>query len=89
MMPSARTGWRCHPGCRDRRPPAAGVARKVAELLDARRLTIAQMTAYLADTYRVDRFAELCFSHADSILLGLRDGVLADVIATYPTEEQP
>lgn len=78
-----RTGPRCHPMCRDRRPPAPGVAARVAAFLDRKGVDPSQMSAYLAD-FGVERFADLCYSHADSIDVGLRKSILLDDVRAYP-----
>ena len=75
---------RCASFCRDRRPPAEGAARKVAEELERQDRTPAQMRALLADVFEVERFSELCYSHADAIKVGLTKSILADDLATYP-----
>lgn len=54
------------------------MARKVADELERRGLEPAVMSAYLADTLAVERFSDLCYSHADAILVGLTKSVLAD-----------
>lgn len=74
----------CHPDCRDPRPPAPGVAGKVAVILERKGIDPSQMSGYLRDDCRVARFADLCYSHATSIHEGLSKGVLADDIRTYP-----
>lgn len=74
----------CHPTCRDRRPPERGVASRVAATTERMKIQPAQVSAYLADAFGVQRFADLCYSHADAIDLGLRKGILADDIRAYP-----
>ena len=73
----------CHSTCRDPRPPAPGVARDVAVQLDRLGLSTAAMAGWLADVAHVDRFRDLCYSHADAILYGLARGILADDVATF------
>ena len=73
----------CVEGCRDLRPPAPGTAQRVAVALDRTRRTPAQMRAYLADL-GVERFSDLCYSHADAIYVGLTKAILADDLARYP-----
>lgn len=75
----------CHPTCRDHRPPAPGVAAEVATLLERKRIPPAAMTAELA-TLSVARFRDLCYSHAASILTGLKYGVLEDDLRAHAAE---
>ena len=74
---------RCAPFCRDPRPPARGVARAVADEISRAGIPPEAMSAYLADVYRVGRFADLCYSHAGGIEEGLRLGILAVDLAVY------
>ena len=80
------SGPRCHPTCRDHRPPAPGVASRVAATLERMKIQPSQMSAYLADSLNVRRFADLCYSHASAIDEGLRKSILADDIRAYPVE---
>jgi hypothetical protein len=72
----------CHPTCRDRRPPREGDAAQVAALLDRKRIPPEAMTALLAE-WQVDRFRDLCYSHASAILHGLRHGILEDDLRAH------
>lgn len=73
----------CHPTCRDPRPPKDGDARAAADALERHGLPPAAMSGWLADQLDVARFRDLCYSHADAIVLGLTKGVLADDVAQY------
>lgn len=77
----------CHPTCRDPRPPAPGTASRVARTLDRLGIEPSQMTAYLRDDCRVERFADLCFTHSIGVDEGLRKSILADDIRAYPARE--
>lgn len=68
----------CHPSCRDPRPPAAGVATRVHHVMQGKGLPPQAMTVLLGRQFHVERFAELCYSHAHGIEHGLTKGILAD-----------
>lgn len=54
-------------------------------LLERKRIPPAAMTAELA-TLSVGRFRDLCYSHAESILAGLKHGILADDLRAHAAE---
>jgi hypothetical protein len=68
----------CAPFCRDPRPQRPGVARRTADALDRAKVPPAAMTGYLAATFGVGRFAELCASHAEAVAAGVTKGILLD-----------
>jgi hypothetical protein len=81
------TSSRCAPFCRDPRPPASGVAARLAKVLDRADIPPEVMTGYLATTFQVRRFADLCFSHADAILIGATKGILLDDLRSIRDRE--
>ena len=76
----------CHPTCRDPRTSDRSVAVSVAATVERKRIRPAQVSAFLADRFGVERFADLCHSHAAAVDQGLRKSVLADDIRAYPAE---
>jgi hypothetical protein len=78
----------CVPGCyASRRSPAPGAAARVAALLEDRNVDPALLSAWLAAWVgRPDaRFRDLCYSHADSVAVGLAKGVLLDDVLAAGT----
>lgn len=73
----------CHSTCRDHRPPPQGTARAVAIELDRQSIEPATMVRWLRAFFGVERFRDLCYSHATAVEDGLRRSILADMIREH------
>lgn len=67
----------CLPRCRDPRGQRPGIAHEVWDELRRQHIDTDAMRVWLHD-WGVDRFGELCWSHASGVLDGLTKGILAD-----------
>ena len=67
----------CLPLCRDPRPQRVGIAVEVWEELRRQKVPV-EATRLWLHNWGVERFAELCWSHAGGVHEGLTKGILAD-----------